>query len=113
MIKTIRVEDTPSSLSFSGMIRGTTLMVNSGLTFQQLFLIVCGIYAVAAAVWVILVPFSLRIHGIGSSQKPTREQTIRVMKNKSAMLVAFANIFFNILQDARRASCKMHKLMIQ
>ena len=74
---------------------GTTLMVNSGLTFQQLFLIVCGIYGVAAAIWVILVPFSLRIYGIGSSQKPTREQTLRVMKNKSAMLIAFAMIFFN------------------
>ena len=74
---------------------GTTLMVNSGLTFQQLFLIVCGIYGVAAAIWLILVPFSVRIYGVGSSQKPTREQTIRVMKNKSAMLIAFAMIFFN------------------
>lgn len=74
---------------------GTTLMVNSGLTFQQLFLIVCGIYGVAAAIWMILVPFSLRIHGIGSSQRPTREQTIRVLKNKSAWLISIATIFFN------------------
>ena len=74
---------------------GTTLMVNSGLAFQQLFWIVIGIYMVALAVFLICVPFSVKVHGIGSSQKPTREQTIRVMKNKNAWFVAIGLIFYH------------------
>jgi len=74
---------------------GTTLMVNSGLTFQQLFLIVCGIYALAILVWAAAVPFKVKIHGIASSQKATKEQTARVWKNKSAWMVAIALIFYN------------------
>ena len=74
---------------------GTALMVNSGLTFQQLFLIVIGIYAVALAVFLVCVPFSVKVYGIGSSQKPTREQTIRVMKNKNAWFVALGLVFYH------------------
>lgn len=74
---------------------GTVLLVNSGITFQKLFVIVCGIYVVAIIVWVICVPFSVRIHGVASAQKATKEQTARVWKNKSAWLVAIALIFYN------------------
>lgn len=75
---------------------GTTLMINSGLTFQQIFRIIAFVYLGAILIWILLVPFSLRIHGIGSAQKPTREQTKRVIKNKSNWFVAIANIFFNL-----------------
>lgn len=75
---------------------GTALMVNSGLTFQTIFRIIAFVYLAALVIWVLLVPFSLKITGVGSQQKPTREQTIRVMKNKSNWLVALANIFFNV-----------------
>jgi len=76
---------------------GTALMINSGLSFQQIFRIIAFIYLGAIIVWLILVPFSLKIHGVGSSVKPTREQTLRVIKNKSNWLVAIANIFFNLV----------------
>lgn len=75
---------------------GTTLMVNSGLSFQQIFRILAFVYLGAILVWMLLVPFSLHINGIGSSAKPTKEQTIRVIRNKSNWLVAIANIFFNL-----------------
>lgn len=73
---------------------GTALMLNSGLSFQTIFRIIGAAYIVAVIVWLICVPFSLKIHGVGSAQKPTREQTLRVIKNKSTLLVAIANIFF-------------------
>ena len=75
---------------------GTALIYNSGMHFQTLFRIIVFIYIGAIALWLVLVPFSLRITGVGSSQKPTREQTIRVIKNKSNWLVALANWFFTL-----------------
>ncbi len=75
---------------------GTALMQNSGLSFQTIFIIIIAAYVVAVVVWVALVPFSLHAHGVGSAAKPTREQTVRVMKNKSAILVAIANICFTM-----------------
>lgn len=72
---------------------GTALMQNSGLAFQQIFLIIGIVYAVTLVLWLCLVPFSLKIHGVGSAAKPTKEQTARVMKNKSGILVAIANVF--------------------
>ena len=72
---------------------GTALMQNSGLAFQQIFVIIAIVYACTLVLWLCLVPFSLKIHGVGSAAKPTREQTIRVMKNRSGILVAIANIF--------------------
>ncbi|MCQ2530856.1 MAG: MFS transporter [Lachnospiraceae bacterium] len=74
---------------------GTTLMVNSGISFQNLFLIVCGIYGVAILIWIALVPFSVRIHGVASAKKATKEQTRKVYKNKDAWFVAIALIFYN------------------
>lgn len=75
---------------------GTALIYNSGMHFQTLFKIIVAIYLGALVIWLILVPFSLRISGTGSSQKPTREQTIRVIKNKSNWCVALANWFFTL-----------------
>lgn len=75
---------------------GTALIYNSGMHFQTLFKIIVAVYIGALAIWLALVPFSLRIHGTGSSQKPTREQTIRVIKNKSNWFVALANWFFTL-----------------
>ncbi len=75
---------------------GTALMVNSGIHFQVLFKIIALIYIGALVLWLILVPFSLKITGIGSSAKPTREQTIRVMKNKNNWYVSIANMLFGL-----------------
>lgn len=75
---------------------GTALIYNSGMHFQTLFKIIVAIYLGALVIWLILVPFSLRISGTGNSQKPTREQTIRVIKNKSNWFVALANWFFTL-----------------
>jgi len=75
---------------------GTALMVNSGMHFQTLFRIISFVYLGALGLWLILVPFSLRINGVGSAAKPTKEQTIRVIKNKSNWLVALANVFFSL-----------------
>ena len=72
---------------------GTALMLSSGLSFQTIFRIIGGVYIGMLALWLILVPFSLRISGVASAAKPTREQTLRVMRNKSGILVAIANIF--------------------
>ena len=72
---------------------GTALMQNSGLAFQQIFVIIGIVYACTLVLWLCLVPFSLKIHGVGSAAKPTREQTVRVMKNRSGILVAIANVF--------------------
>lgn len=72
---------------------GTALMQNSGLKFQQIFIIIAAVYAATIVLWWCLVPLSLKIHGVGSAARPTREQTARVMKNKSGILVAIANVF--------------------
>lgn len=73
---------------------GTALMVGSGLTFQQVFWIMAIIYTAVIVIWLLLVPFSLRITGVGSGQKATKEQTMRVIKNKSNWLVVIANVFY-------------------
>lgn len=72
---------------------GTALMQNSGLPFQTIFVIIGAVYVCTLVLWWCLVPLSLKIHGVGSAAKPTREQTARVIKNKSGILVAIANVF--------------------
>lgn len=72
---------------------GTALMLSSGLSFQTIFRLIGGVYIGMLVLWLILVPFSLKISGVASAAKPTREQTLRVMRNKSGILVAIANIF--------------------
>jgi len=74
---------------------GTALMVNSGLSFQSIFKLVTLVYVVAIIIFVACVPFSLRINGVGSAVKPTKEQTLRVIKNKNNWLIAIAHITFN------------------
>lgn len=72
---------------------GTALMQNSGLSFQQIFIIIGAVYVATIILSWCLIPVSLRINGVGSAAKPTKEQTARVMKNKSGILVAIANVF--------------------
>lgn len=81
----------PSVLMSKG---GTMLLLRLNLTFQRIFLIIAILYAVFIVVWCVMVPFSLKVHGVSSAIKPTREQTMRVVKNKSNWLVALANIAF-------------------
>ena len=76
---------------------GATLMVNSGLTFQQVFSIIGGMYILAIIIWLIIVPRTVHVHGIADSTKPTKEQTRRVYKNASNWLVSIAFIFFNAI----------------
>ena len=75
---------------------GTALLVNSGLSFQQIFRIIAYIYIAALVLWLVLVPFSLKITGIGNSAKPTREQTLRVIKNKNNWFIAIASLFYTL-----------------
>jgi len=74
---------------------GATLMVNSGLSFKQVFAIICAMYVLAIIIWLIIVPRTVRVYGIADSTKPTREQTMRVYKNKSNWLVSIAFVSFN------------------
>ncbi len=76
---------------------GATLMVNSGLRFQEVFAIICAMYLLAIIVWLIIVPRTVRVHGVADSTKPTREQTMRVYKNASNWMVAISFIFFNAI----------------
>ncbi|MBR6350339.1 MAG: MFS transporter [Lachnospiraceae bacterium] len=69
---------------------GSSLMQNSGMSFQGVFAIICGFYGLAVVVWLIIVPRSVRVHGIADSTKPTKEQTLRVYKNKTVWLVSIA-----------------------
>lgn len=71
---------------------GTALMLKSGLSFQRIFLIIGVVYVGAAILWSLCVPFSLHISGVANAAKPTRERTLRVIKNKSGILIAIANI---------------------
>lgn len=73
---------------------GTTLLLELNLTFQNIFLAIAILYAAFIVAWCLMVPFSLKVHGVASAVKPTREQTIRVIKNKSNWLISLANIGF-------------------
>lgn len=74
---------------------GTSLLLNSGLTFHQIFGMIGFVYIGCLILWLIIMPFSLRSSGVSKAEKPTRERTMRVIRNKSAILVAFANICFS------------------
>ena len=76
---------------------GATLMVNSGLSFQKVFAIICAMYVVAIIIWLIIVPRTVHVHGIADATKPTKEQTMRVFKNTSNWLVSIAFVFFNAI----------------
>lgn len=72
------------------------IMIVKGYSFQYVFTIIIILQVVCLVVWLISVPSKLKVSGIASSQKPTREQTLNVYKNSSNWLVAIALIFFNI-----------------
>ena len=72
------------------------MMIVKGYSFQYVFTIIIILQIICLAVWLIFVPSKLKVSGIASSQKPTREQTLNVYKNSSNWLVAIALIFFNI-----------------
>ena len=79
---------------------GATLMTSAGLNFKHVFGIIGGMYVVAIILWIIIVPNTMRVSGIASDAKPSKEQTLRVYKNKSGWLVAIAFIFFNAVSVA-------------
>lgn len=72
------------------------MMIVKGYSFQYVFTIIIILQVICLVVWLIFVPSKLKVSGIASSQKPTREQTLNVYKNSSNWLVAIALIFFNI-----------------
>lgn len=74
----------------------TWMMVTKGLSFQFVFVTIIIMQAVCLLCWLIIVPSKVEICGTASNEKPTREQTMRIYKNRSSWLVAIALIFFNI-----------------
>ena len=74
---------------------GAKLMVDTGMTFQQVFMLICGLYLLAIIIWLIIIPRSVHVHGVADSTKPTREQTMRVYKNKSNWLIGLAFMAYN------------------
>lgn len=74
----------------------TWLMSGLGFDFQFVFILLIILELICLAVWLIVVPASVRVTGTANSAKPTREQTMRVFKNPSNWLVSVALIFFNI-----------------
>lgn len=74
----------------------TWLMVGLGYSFQYVFVLIIILQAICLVVWLIAVPGSVRVTGTANGAKPTREQTMRVFKNKENWLVSVALIFFNI-----------------
>ena len=78
---------------------GTALMTATGMTFQTVFGILGAMYVVALILWLLIVPSSLKVHGVASSQKATREQTLRVYKNPSVWLTSIALIFFTLVSN--------------
>lgn len=76
---------------------GSVLMIKSGMSFQTIFVIVTVLYAAAAAICLTLIPSELKINGMASDVKPTREQTMKVFQDKSNWLVNIAYIFFSVV----------------
>ncbi len=76
---------------------GATLMNSSGMSFQTIFIIITILYVVAILSCFIFIPYDLKINGVASSEKPTKEQTKRVFKNSSNWLVNIAYVFFGVV----------------
>lgn len=76
---------------------GSVLMIQGGISFQTIFVIVTVLYAIAVAICLALIPAELKISGMASDAKPTREQTMKVFKNLSNWLVNIAYIFFSVV----------------
>lgn len=73
---------------------GTSLMA-TGIRFQVIFAAIAGLYCISAIVWILCIPAKARVYGRASSQKPTKEQTMRIYKNPSNWLIAIAGIMTN------------------
>ena len=76
---------------------GSVLMLKAGLSFLQIFSGIAAMYAVAIIVCLICIPPSVKANGVAEDEKPTKEQTMRVFKNKSNWLVNIAYIFFSLV----------------
>ena len=74
----------------------TWMMVLKGASFQFVFLTIIILQVICLVFWLVFVPSKVRISGIASNAKPTKEQTLRIYKNSSSWLVAMALVFFNI-----------------
>lgn len=72
------------------------MMYAKGISFQYVFILIIILQVVCLVVWLFIVPSTVKVSGIASDVKPTKEQTLRVYKNSSSWLVAVALIFFNI-----------------
>ncbi|WP_288774308.1 MFS transporter [uncultured Eubacterium sp.] len=76
---------------------GSVLMLKAGMSFLQIFAGIAMMYALAIVVCMINIPASVKANGVAADAKPTREQTLRVFKNKSNWLVNIAYIFFSLV----------------
>lgn len=74
---------------------GSVLMNEIQLSFQNIFVIIGAMYIAVMAVWLIIMPTSLKVHGIADDTRPTKEQTGRVFRNSSNWLISVAFIFFS------------------
>lgn len=74
---------------------GAKLLAETGMTFQQIFIFITVLYAIGVVIWLIIVPRTVRVHGIADSTKPTKEQTMRVYKNSNNWLIGLAFVAYN------------------
>ena len=70
-------------------------LMSTGIKFQVIFAAIAGLYCISAIVWLLCIPKHARVYGRASSQKPTREQTMRIYKNPSNWFIAIAGIMTN------------------
>ncbi len=76
---------------------GAVLINDYGITFRQIFLWIAILYAVAIVVTFLFIGKDVKISGTQSDVKPTKEQTMRVFKDKSNWCVNIAYIFFSLV----------------
>ena len=73
------------------------ILITKGMSFLQIFAGIAVMYTLAIVVCMINIPVSIKANGVAADEKPTREQTLRVFKNKSNWLVNIAYIFFSLV----------------
>ena len=76
---------------------GASLMNDYGVTFQQIFFWIAMLYAVAIVITLLFIGKDVKISGTQSDVKPTKEQTLRVFKDRSNWCVNIAYIFFSLV----------------
>ncbi len=72
------------------------MMLEKGMSFQSVFLAIIILQAVCFVFWMAVVPGSVRVTGRANDAKPTREQTMRIYRNRSCWYVSLALAFFNM-----------------